>query len=53
MIKQRAQAEISLEEVYQEWSVSPDLEVHVQTLLQLFNNGAIHVSIHSGPQDQR
>jgi F420-dependent hydroxymycolic acid dehydrogenase len=45
-IERRAQAEVPPEEVYQEWPVSP--EVHVQTILQLFNNGTTHVSIHSG-----
>jgi G6PDH family F420-dependent oxidoreductase len=52
-IQQRAAAEIPLEQVYQEWPVSTDAEVHVQALTELFTSGATHVNIHCGQADQR
>jgi len=52
-IQQRAEAEIPLEQVYQEWPVSTDAEVHVQALTELFTSGATHVNIHCGQADQR
>jgi G6PDH family F420-dependent oxidoreductase len=52
-IEQRANAEIPLEEVYKDWPVGTDPEVHVQALMQLFKAGATEVHIHSGQQDQR
>jgi alkanesulfonate monooxygenase SsuD/methylene tetrahydromethanopterin reductase-like flavin-dependent oxidoreductase (luciferase family) len=52
-IQQRAAAEIPLEQVYQEWPVSTDADVHVQALTKLFDGGATHVNIHAGQADQR
>jgi coenzyme F420-dependent glucose-6-phosphate dehydrogenase len=52
-IQQRAEAEIPLEQVYREWPVSTDADVHVQALTELFHSGATHVNIHSGQADQR
>ena len=46
-IQQRAAADIPLEQVYQEWPVSTDADVHVQALTELFDGGATHVNIHS------
>jgi TAT-translocated FGD2 family F420-dependent dehydrogenase len=53
VIQQRAEAEIPLEQVYKEWPVSTDPEVHVKTVTELFNSGATIVNIHSGQADQK
>jgi hypothetical protein len=52
-IEQRAKAEIPLEEVYKEWPVSTDPEVHAKAIHGLFDSGATEVHIHSGQQDQK
>ena len=52
-IQQRAAADIPLEQVYSEWPVSTDADVHVQALAELFKSGATHVNIHSGQADQQ
>ncbi len=51
-IQERAPVEVPLEEVYKEWPVSTDPEVHVQALLALFKAGATEAHIHSSQQDQ-
>jgi F420-dependent hydroxymycolic acid dehydrogenase len=43
---------VPLEEVYKNWPVSLDPDVHVQALMQLFNAGVTQVYVHSGQQDQ-
>jgi F420-dependent hydroxymycolic acid dehydrogenase len=52
-IQQRVETGIPLEQVYREWMVSTDADVHVHALTELFNSGATHVNIHSGQADQR
>jgi TAT-translocated FGD2 family F420-dependent dehydrogenase len=52
-IEQRANAEIPLEKVYEDWPVSTDPEVHVQRLSDLFASGATGIHIHSGQPDQK
>lgn len=52
-IQQRAEAEIPLEQVYREWPIGMDADVHVQALTALFKSGATHVNIHTGQADQR
>jgi F420-dependent hydroxymycolic acid dehydrogenase len=52
-IQERAGAENPLPEVYGKWPVSTDPEVHVKTVMDLFNSGATIVNIHSGQEDQR
>ena len=53
MIQQRAEAEIPLEQVYKDWPVSTDPNVHVQALTELFDSGVTQVNIHSGQADQK
>src|SRR5262249_49885742 len=52
-IKERAEAEISIETVTEGWSVGTDPDVHVKVLSELFESGATGVHIHSGQNDQR
>jgi TAT-translocated FGD2 family F420-dependent dehydrogenase len=52
-IQRRAEAELPLEEVYKDFTVSTDLEVHVKALQEAFKGGATEVHIHSGQADQR
>jgi len=51
-IRDRATAEVPLEEVYKEWPVSTDPEVHAQALMELFNAGVTEAHVHSGQHDQ-
>jgi len=52
-IQRRAEAEIPLEEVYKDFIVSTDPEVHVKALQEAFKGGASEVHVHSGQADQR
>jgi len=52
-IQERAEKEIPLEQVYSEWPVSTDPNVHLKTVTELFQSGATIVNIHSGQSDQR
>jgi len=51
-IQDRAAVEVPLEEVYKDWPVSTDPEVHAQALMELFNAGVTEAHIHSGQHDQ-
>jgi TAT-translocated FGD2 family F420-dependent dehydrogenase len=51
--QQRAEAELPLEEVYKDFTVSTDPEVHVKALQKAFDGGATEVHIHSGQANQR
>lgn len=52
-IQRKAEEQIPLEEVYQDWPISEDPAVHQQALRQVLDAGATHVYVHSGQQDQR
>jgi coenzyme F420-dependent glucose-6-phosphate dehydrogenase len=52
-IEQRAAAEIPLPQVYEDWPVSTDPNVHIQAIEQLFASGVSVVNIHSGQPDQK
>jgi F420-dependent hydroxymycolic acid dehydrogenase len=52
-IQRRAEAELPLKEVYKDFTVSTDPEVHVKALQEAFKGGATEVHIHSGQADQR
>jgi len=52
-IQQRAEAEVPLEKVYEEWPIGNDPAPHVRMIEQLFESGATMVNIHSGQHDQR
>jgi F420-dependent hydroxymycolic acid dehydrogenase len=52
-IQDRADKEVPLEQVYSEWPVSTDPNVHLKTVNELFQSGATIVNIHSGQPDQR
>jgi len=51
-ILHRAEVEIPLEDVYKDWPISTDPDVHVQALVKLFDAGATQVYVHSGQLDQ-
>jgi TAT-translocated FGD2 family F420-dependent dehydrogenase len=53
VIQQRAESEIPLEKVYQDWPVSTDPNVHLKTVTELFESGVTIVNIHSGQNDQK
>jgi F420-dependent hydroxymycolic acid dehydrogenase len=52
-IQRRAEAELPLDEVYKDFTVSTDPEVHVKAIQEAFKGGATEVHIHSGQADQR
>jgi TAT-translocated FGD2 family F420-dependent dehydrogenase len=52
-ILERASAEVPLRQVYGDWPVSMDPEVHVKAVNELFESGASIVNIHSGQPNQR
>ncbi len=52
-IEQRAQQELPLPKVYEDWTVSSDPDAHVQTIRKLFDSGVAIVNIHSGQPDQQ
>lgn len=52
-IQRRADSEIPLEQVYGEWPVGTDPNVHLKTIHELFESGATIVNIHTGQADQR
>ncbi|HZO22611.1 MAG TPA: TIGR03557 family F420-dependent LLM class oxidoreductase [Steroidobacteraceae bacterium] len=52
-IERRAAAELPLNKVYEEWTVSTDPAKHVSTLRKLFDSGATIVNIHAGQPDQQ
>lgn len=52
-IQRKAEEQIPLEEVYQDWPIGEDPAPHVEGITELLRAGASHVYIHSGQQDQR
>jgi hypothetical protein len=44
---------VSLEDVYRNWVVSEDPQVHAQAIQKLLDRGATNVFIHSGQSDQQ
>ena len=50
-IERQANRELPLEEVYSNWPVSTDPEVHVKAVKELFDSGVTIVNIHSGQAD--
>jgi len=51
-IRQQADAEIPLQQVYSDWPVSTDPNVHIKAITELFESGATIANIHSGQPDQ-
>jgi TAT-translocated FGD2 family F420-dependent dehydrogenase len=51
-IEAKAKAEISLEEVRNQWTVSTDPQVHLNAIGELADLGATHIVIHSGASNQ-
>jgi alkanesulfonate monooxygenase SsuD/methylene tetrahydromethanopterin reductase-like flavin-dependent oxidoreductase (luciferase family) len=52
-IHERAEKEIHLQQVYQDWPVSTDPEVHVEAIRELAALGATHVVVHVPTPNQR
>jgi F420-dependent hydroxymycolic acid dehydrogenase len=52
-IQRRAEAEVSLEQVYEQWTISTDADEHIEKIAELFQGGATIVNIHSGQPDQQ
>jgi TAT-translocated FGD2 family F420-dependent dehydrogenase len=52
-IQQRAQAELPLQQVYSDWPIGTNAEVHLKAVKELFQSGASIVNIHSGQADQK
>jgi G6PDH family F420-dependent oxidoreductase len=52
-IRERAEAELPLEKVYGDWTVSTDPTAHVSAITELFRSGATIVNVHSGQADQK
>ena len=52
-IQRQAEAELSLEQVYEEWPRGTDPAAHAEAIGRLFESGATIVNIHSGQRDQK
>lgn len=52
-IQQRAEQDIPLEQVYADWPVSDDSDVHIEALRKLIDGGVSHIFVHSPQQDQQ
>lgn len=52
-IQRRAEAELTIEKVIADWTVSPDPDDHIAAVDALFDSGATIVNIHSGQADQQ
>ena len=52
-IQKEAEAELPLDKVYGEWTVSTDPKKHIDEIEKLFDSGATIVNIHSGQPDQK
>ncbi|HEY3778625.1 MAG TPA: TIGR03557 family F420-dependent LLM class oxidoreductase [Rhizomicrobium sp.] len=52
-IQRQAEADLPLENVYGEWSVGTDPDVHANAIAELFDSGATIVNIHAGQDDQK
>ena len=52
-IQQRADAEVSLDQVMQGWPIGANPEVHVKAIQELFDSGVTIVNVHSGEPDQK
>jgi F420-dependent hydroxymycolic acid dehydrogenase len=52
-IERRAQEEVPIEDVYKDWAIGRDPELHAQRLLKLAEGGVSQIFVHSPQQDQR
>lgn len=52
-IRQRAEREIPLEQVYEQWTISADADAHIERIVELFESGVTIVNVHSGQADQQ
>jgi F420-dependent hydroxymycolic acid dehydrogenase len=53
VIQDLAHAELTLEKVYGDWTVSANPEVHVKAVQDLLNSGVTMVNIHNAQADQK
>lgn len=51
-IEARAEKEITLEDVLDQWTVSNDPKVHLNAIKELVDAGATHIVVHSGSSNQ-
>jgi F420-dependent hydroxymycolic acid dehydrogenase len=51
-IRREADVEVPLEQVYADWPVSTDPNVHIKAVNELFESGATIANIHTGQEDQ-
>ena len=52
-IRQLAEREVALDQVFEQWTISPQPERHIERLIELFRQGISAVVVHSGQDDQR
>lgn len=52
-ILEQANQDVALEEVMKMWCISPDPKQHIDKIHELLENGATHVFVHSGQEDQQ
>jgi TAT-translocated FGD2 family F420-dependent dehydrogenase len=52
-IQRRAEAEVPLEDVYKEWTISEDPYEHAGMIKKLFDAGVYHIYVHSAQADQK
>jgi F420-dependent hydroxymycolic acid dehydrogenase len=52
-IERQANSDLPLDQVYGEWAVGTDPQIHAAAIRELFQSGATLVNIHSGQADQK
>jgi TAT-translocated FGD2 family F420-dependent dehydrogenase len=53
LIQSRAEAELPIEKIVADWTVSPNPDDHIAAINALFDSGATIVNVHSGQTDQQ
>ena len=52
-ILQRADSEVPISKVLQDWTVGPDARTHIEGIQKLFDSGVTIINVHSGQPDQK
>ena len=52
-ILRRANAEVPIDTLLEDWTVGPDAKTHIDGIQKLFDSGVTIINIHSGQPDQR
>jgi hypothetical protein len=53
VIQKRADAEVSIDKLLEQWTVGTDPQVHIAGIQKLFDSGVTIINVHSGQTDQQ